>query len=228
MKADRGHMGRRIGVSILFWLFSAGSAAAQVDVNTCSLQSDVVSLTFCEVTPEVLWRGAQPDSDGAAWLLKNQVRTIVNLELVHDDLPVFEQLEIDDDLNQRIGYFRIREWEPLPLLAPFIVDAHVAHFLAVVATQPPPIFVHCRAGRNRTGVMVAAYRILIEGLPVEDAIAELKRFHGAWSNVGAHYLRGLNLQRRTAILREVAEWKVKLEPTAYITCVNGGCTVTPD
>src|SRR6266853_2091303 len=44
---------------------------------------------FCVVTPDVLWRGAKPAQDGAAWLIQHRVRTIVNLELLHDDRRVF-------------------------------------------------------------------------------------------------------------------------------------------
>ena len=46
---------------------------------------------FCVVTPNVLWRGARPDKDGAAWLIQHGVRTIVNLELIHDDKSVLGQ-----------------------------------------------------------------------------------------------------------------------------------------
>src|SRR2546427_13248520 len=44
---------------------------------------------FCVVTPDVLWRGAKPAQDGAAWLIQHRVRTIVNLELLHDDRRAF-------------------------------------------------------------------------------------------------------------------------------------------
>jgi protein tyrosine phosphatase len=40
-------------------------------------------------------------------------------------------------------------------------------------TQPKPVFVHCRSGRNRTGVMIAAYRVF-NGMSNEDAIADCK------------------------------------------------------
>ena len=34
---------------------------------------------------DVLWRGARPDAAGAAWLVAQGVRTIINLELLHGD-----------------------------------------------------------------------------------------------------------------------------------------------
>ena len=50
-------------------------------------------------------------------------------------------------------------------------------FLEVVR-QPErkPLFVHCREGRDRTGAMVALYRIAQEGHSVQEAYAEAKRF----------------------------------------------------
>ena len=64
------------------------------------------------VTPDVLWRGARPDKDGAAWLIQQGVRTIVNLELILDDKRTFVHATVDDANNYEVGYFRIRDWEP--------------------------------------------------------------------------------------------------------------------
>src|SRR5437867_9536846 len=151
---------------------------------------------FCVVTPNVMWRGAKPAQDGAAWLVQHRVRTIVNLELLHDDRRVFGQVKLADAGRYEAGYFRISDWEPNAVLAPALLDDHVAHFLAVVGDQPKPVYVHCRSGQNRTGVMVAAYRVIVEGLSRDAAIAEMRRYQGVWLKADSAYIRSLASERR--------------------------------
>lgn len=81
-----------------------------------------IMFSICVVTPNVLWRGARPDKDGAAWLIQQGVRTIVNLELILDDKRAFGDATVEDANNYEVGYFRIHDWEPLRILAPSIVD----------------------------------------------------------------------------------------------------------
>jgi rhodanese/phosphatase family protein len=181
---------------------------------------------FCVVTESVLWRGAKPAQDGTAWLIQRGVRTIANLELLHDDRRVLGESRPAIAGRRELGYFRISDWEPNAVLAPAILDDHVAHFLAVVDKQPKPVYVHCRSGQNRTGVMVAAYRVIVEGLSRDAAIAEMRRYQGIWFKADSAYIRSLSSERREQIRRKAAAWMPKLKRDSRIICENGKCRVS--
>ena len=57
--------------------------------------------------------------------------------------------------------------------------AHYADAIAVMCRarrEGKPVLVHCAAGAQRTGGVVAAYRVLVEGMSPAEARAELKRY----------------------------------------------------
>jgi protein tyrosine phosphatase (PTP) superfamily phosphohydrolase (DUF442 family) len=180
---------------------------------------------FCVVTPDVLWRGSKPDRDDATWLIQQGVATIVNLELLHDDKHDLDQASPRGNGVTEVGYFRVRDWEPLKLVTPRIVDDHIAHFLAIIAQQPKPIYVHCRYGQDRTGAMIAVFRMLIEGVSEEDAIAELRRNRGNWLALDEKYIRGLSPSHLEEIRRKMTEWIPKLKMDARVVCSNGACAI---
>jgi protein tyrosine phosphatase len=145
--------------------------------------------------------------------------------MIHDDRPSFGHATVADVNNYEVGYFRIKDWEPLSIVAPSVVDDHVAHFLAIVSQQPEPVYVHCRSGMNRTGVMVAAYRVLIEGVSDEEAIEEMGRYQGWWFKADAKYIRALSKQSEE-IRHKVMEWIPKLKKDDQVVCANGTCVVS--
>jgi protein tyrosine/serine phosphatase len=59
------------------------------------------------------------------------------------------------------------------------------------------VFVHCRRGADRTGVVVAVYRVCVEGWTKEDAIAEMMtggfHFHSSWQHL-VRYVRDLDTE----------------------------------
>ena len=229
MRSFRFTRRRSLAFTLLLFVFSicsCASASKQGIAGTCPNNLGSAIKNFCVVTPNVLWRGARPDKDGAAWLVQRGVRTIVNLELILDDKRAFGDATVEDANNYELGYFRVHDWEPLRILAPSIADDHVAHFLAIVSQQPKPVYVHCRYGENRTGVMVAAYRVLIEGVRNEEAIEEMSRYKALWLKADEIYIRGLLPQRREEIRRKIMEWIPKLKMDAQVVCAKGICNVS--
>ena len=204
--------------------FPSSSMPAAPTACTNDLGSPIPN--FCVVTPNVLWRGAKPAQDGAAWLIQHGVRTIVNLELLHDDRRAFGEARPTSAGRYELAYFRISDWEANAVLAPALLDEHVAHFLAVVDKQAKPVYVHCRSGQNRTGVMVAAYRVIVEGLSRDAAIAEMRRYQGIWFKADSAYIRSLSSERREEIRRKAAAWRPKLKRDSRIICEKGKCRVS--
>ena len=102
---------------------------------------------FYRVTPE-LYRGAQPDAAGMRKLKELGIKTIVNLRLAHSDADEIGGLDIASE------HIRIDPFKP---------DMDVLVRFLRVATDPnrTPVFVHCQRGIDRTGLAVAAYRIVV-------------------------------------------------------------------
>jgi tyrosine-protein phosphatase SIW14 len=149
---------------------------------------------FAEVDTALL-RGGRPDAAGAQWLAGRGVLTVINLEWEERDEVVFAGLPIK--------LIRLADFEPLPTFAPKITDQHVVDFLARLRVEARPAFVHCRSGINRTGVMVAAYRLLVKSDPLDAVLAEFASYHGAWEWGDERYLRTLP-PRAAALLSAAA------------------------
>ncbi len=74
-------------------------------------------------------------------------------------------------------------YEPLDPLAA-ISQATIDRILDEIEKAPKPVLIHCTHGEDRTGLIVALYKIK-HGLPVNDAYADMvrHRFHpytGLW------------------------------------------------
>ena len=213
---------RTIAISCFALLTGCAITPDPNALPSCTTPLDPRVENSCVVTPQALWRGAKPDAVAAAALVEIGAKTVVNLELLHDDIQSFDGAKVSVRARREVQYFRVPDWEPLVAFAPQKVDDHVAYFIAITRTQPKPVFVHCRSGRNRTGVMVAAYRVF-NGMSIEDAIAEMKGYGGEWFKYDADYIKSLTPQRREELERRIEEWIPKLRRNAQIVCVDGSC-----
>lgn len=116
---------------------------------------------------ERLFRGAQPDAAGIQSLRLLGVRTILDLRMPGDRWPPEEALARASGID----------CISLPLAglgAP--TDEQVARGLEVLAAAPGAVFIHCEHGADRTGTLIAAYRIQREGWTNERAYAEARRY----------------------------------------------------
>jgi tyrosine-protein phosphatase SIW14 len=117
---------------------------------------------FGQVTPS-LFRGAQPSDDGFGELAKMGVGIVVDLR------------GDSDDERERVTKLGM-EYIAIPSHCSRMTEDGVAKFLTIVRDHPDKkVFVHCRYGVDRTGMMVAAYRIS-QGWTAEESRREMESF----------------------------------------------------
>jgi len=144
---------------------------------------------------ERLYRGAQPGAGGIRKLAELGIKTIINLR-GEDDLARAEQREAE---AAGLHYYAIA----MPGLSR-PGDQQVAHALALIgAEENGPVFVHCKRGADRTGTIVAVYRITHDGWTGQRAVDEAKRYGMSWMEFGmkdyiGDYYRRFNESRQPA------------------------------
>lgn len=133
---------------------------------------------------ETLYRGGQPNAEGYEELRKLGIKTVVNLRSFGNDESLVKEAKLD--------YLRIDidGWQPS--------HDEIVEFLRVVTDEDKtPVYVHCRHGADRTGVMTAAYRVVIESWDKKSAIEEMAEgpfgFHSAWTDLRA-YVEQLDME----------------------------------
>jgi Dual specificity phosphatase, catalytic domain len=207
------------------FLFTALLAAPQLGFSQatkpCNNNANSPITNFCVSTKDTLWRGGKPDIKGATWLIDSGIAAIVNLELLHDDLAILKSVETT--LTTRVEYYKVRDWEPYVVIKPSKSDSNVARFIAVMNKAPKPVYVHCRSGQNRTGVMVASYRIIVEGVAANVAIEEMKRYGGIWAKQDEQYLLTLTPEKINSIKVSAANFEATTKPNAVVRCERGAC-----
>jgi tyrosine-protein phosphatase SIW14 len=117
-----------------------------------------------------LYRGGQPKGTGYANLKQMGIDLVVDVRLSGKEVE-------KKDVNHAGMQFIAIPWHCF-----FPKDKVFAEFLEVLReNRDKKIFVHCRYGDDRTGMMIAAYRMAVEGWTPGEAKEEMEKF-------GIHHL----------------------------------------
>lgn len=140
-------------------LVPAATLAACGTVPTKASPTDPAGNYF-EVT-QGLWRGGRPDQAGVEVLAQQGFKTIIDLENVDD--VVAQEKSWATGLG--IDHVNI----PMSGLSK-PTDAQVDQALAIMNDPAKqPVFIHCMQGKDRTGLVVALYRVYMESWTPKDA-----------------------------------------------------------
>jgi protein tyrosine/serine phosphatase len=129
---------------------------------------------FYQVDPNV-YRGAQPSEDGFKYLAKIGVKTVIDLRTAD------RRSDAEEAMVTAAGM----KYVNVPMTgraAP--TDEQIRKVLGILESSHPKtdqgegaggaVFVHCKRGADRTGVVIASYRIDRDGWDNAHALSEAK------------------------------------------------------
>ena len=123
---------------------------------------------FGRIKPR-LFRGGQPSEQGLASLRALGVNTIISFTLGEEGAKA----EAAEAARLGMDYIGL-PWSTVEVPEPEQVET----FLGYLNEHPDrTVFVHCKAGADRTGVMIALSRIAIDRWPAQQAVDEMNAFH---------------------------------------------------
>ena len=107
-----------------------------------------------------LYRSEQPTKEGMEALESMGIKSIVNVRNILNDRREGKATKLDL-YKKRINTWTIKYSE--------IIDA-----LRLIQKAPKPVLIHCKHGSDRTGCIVAAYRMAFMNWTKEEAIKEFQ------------------------------------------------------
>jgi tyrosine-protein phosphatase SIW14 len=136
-----------------------------------------------------LYRGAQPKTGGLQRLKTIGVKTIVNLRGTDEHTQAEEQ----EARTLGLRYYNVA----LPEFSkPKGKDVELVLEL-INAPENQPVFVHCRRGADRTGTIIASYRITHDSWTAAEAKKEAEKYGMSWTQRGMkHYIDEFYKQRK--------------------------------
>lgn len=157
-------------------------------VMACFIASCGAGTNLHQVDGNV-WRSSQPEKRDFRALEKDGIREVLNLRRYHSD----------DAIAGNLVCHHVR------MTAGKINDKNMLEALRVLAAAKQPIVVHCWHGSDRTGAVIAMYRMVIRGWPRERAIAEMVdprygHHAGVFPNV-REYLENVDVEKMRRQLR---------------------------
>jgi len=173
---------RKLAPAVLVVFLCAGSALAAGPAERPSDWAVAVAGTTVQNLYRIedgFFRGAQPTADGFRELAGLGVRTVLDLSGGGDD-------RLLKDGGLKLVH--------VPMSAFGLRNDRVLEALRTMADPANrPLMIHCQHGADRTGALVALYRVVVQGWTKERAVEEMNRggYHhnSLWRNLDRYVMR---------------------------------------
>ena len=137
---------------------------------------------FWQVTPD-LYRSSYPNGTQDADDLRNVgIATVINLRA---------HVKSEEEICS--GGFTTHRYK---MNANTVSLDDLREVLRLIIDSPKPVLVHCWHGADRTGFIIAGYRVVCQGWDKEEAIREMQlggfNFHVNYANI-ANVIRAINV-----------------------------------
>lgn len=149
-------------------------------------QTKITSIYFDNLYKinDSIYRCEQPGNKDFVELENLGIRSVLNLRNYHSDQ--------DGGKNSNLLLFRVK------MNAHRIEDKDIIMALQILCTAPKPIVVHCKHGADRTGLIIAMYRIIYQNWTKEQAVNELVDggygFHPIFKNI-PQYIQNVDIEK---------------------------------
>jgi len=131
-----------------------------------------------------LYRGARPGDEGLAYLKKLGVRTVVDLEIGDwiEARPA-ESARKTGRRGARAAFVR----RPMSAFSRFVSDDAMNETSPSSRSEARPIYVHCKHGQDRTGLVIGLERVLRRGVGSHGAPGDVSRSDSRAFSGARHY-----------------------------------------
>ncbi len=124
---------------------------------------------------ENLYRGGQPSPEGIKKLAELGIKTIITFREMREKIQ--REKELAEAHGLQFIHLHLSNW--------FASKDEEIHAIIEVIRNPElqPVFIHCKRGADRTGTIIAVYRMKFENWTAAEANQEAKKHGIGWWQV---------------------------------------------
>ncbi len=128
---------------------------------------------FHEITPGEAYRSAQPDGDKLEYYIKQyHIKSVLNLRGQNKG-SAWYKVEVAACSRYGIAHYDLALTSTQAPSAEAVKNMNV-----ILTTAPRPILIHCQFGADRSGLVAAMWKVIVDKVPKSEAKKQLSFLYG--------------------------------------------------